>query len=231
MPLPPNFQEALKYYDILGYPAIITISILIGLTYYHYKLYKIEKDLYTFTTYVLISIKEQILNPIQTIYSADEQRYNKEFRKVLKELKNKSKINGLINTLYDFYNKYKMENFLNIAVVLKSGEVDSSRYMLRKVTTLEKIMNKKEGSFGELLVIILLLSFLSVFIPYLVKLIFKNLDMIFLMWTFYFFLAFNLSISFPLLIKIFEKRKYLRYLFLSLVIAVHYLGLFFILMF
>jgi len=229
--VPTNFQEVLKYYDLLGYPAIIAISILIGLAYYYYKLYKIEKDLYTFTTYVLVSIKEQILNPIQTIYSADESRYNKEFRQVLKELKNKSKFKGLIATLYELYDKYKMQNFLNLAVVLKSGEIKSSSYMLKKVTTLEKIMNKKEGSFGELIAIILLLSFLSIFIPYLVKLIFKDLDMVFLIWTFYFFLSFNLSISFPLLMKIYEKKRHIRYILLSLVILVHYLGLFFIIMF
>ncbi len=229
--MPTNFQEVLKYYDLLGYPAIIAISILIGLAYYYYKLYKIEKDLYTFTTYVLVSIKEQILNPIQTIYSADESRYNKEFRQVLKELKNKSKFKGLIATLYELYDKYKMQNFLNLAVVLKSGEIKSSSYMLKKVTTLEKIMNKKEGSFGELIAIILLLSFLSIFIPYLVKLIFKDLDMVFLIWTFYFFLSFNLSISFPLLMKIYEKKRHIRYILLSLVILVHYLGLFFIIMF
>ncbi len=229
--MPTNFQEVLKYYDLLGYPAIIAISILIGLAYYYYKLYKIEKDLYTFTTYVLVSIKEQILNPIQTVYSADERRYNKEFRQVLKELKNKSRFKGLIATLYELYEKYKMQNFLNLAVVLKSGEVKSSSYMLKKVTTLEKITNKKEGSFGELIVIILLLSFLSIFIPYLVKLIFKELDMVFLIWTFYFFLSFNLSVSFPLLMKIYEKKRHIRYILLTLVIIVHYLGLFFIIMF
>ncbi|MEO2154384.1 MAG: hypothetical protein ABGW69_01095 [Nanoarchaeota archaeon] len=190
-----------------------------------------ERDLYLFTVYTLISIKEQIMNPVQLFYTAEESKYSKEFAQFLREMKNEARIYGIINTLYKYYKKYGFQNLANLAVILKSGDIEGSSYMLKKVTTLEKITEKTEGSFGEIIVILIILSFLSIFIPYMVKLIFKKLDYEFLVWTFYFFLFFNLSVAFPLLTRIFQRKRHLRYILLAFIIAVHYFGLFSILLF
>jgi hypothetical protein len=169
------------------------------------------------------------MNPVQVFYNTEESRFSKEFADFLRRLKNEAKINGIINTLYNYYYKYKFENLVDLALILKSGDIEGSSYLLKKVTTLQKIKEKIEGSFGNVIVILVILSFLSVFIPYMVRLIFKKLDYEFLVWTFYFFLFFNLSIAYPLLTKIFQKKKYLKYIMLAFIIAAHYFGLFFIL--
>lgn len=223
--------DILLYYNILGYPSTIIISVLLGLTFYYYKLYKIERDLYLFTVYTLISIKERIMNPVQVFYNTEEKRFSSEFANFLRTLKSETRIEGIVNTLYKYYRKYKFTNLLDLALILKSGDIEGSSYLLKKVTTLQKIYEKTENSFGNVIVIIIILSFLSVFIPYMVRLIFKKLDYEFLIWTFYFFLLFNLSISYPLLTSIFQRKKYLRFLLLAFVIAAHYFGLFFILIY
>jgi len=190
-----------------------------------------ERDLYLFTVYTLISIKEQIMNPVQLFYETDEKKYSKEFAKLIREMKNKARIEGIIKTLYDYYNKYGFKNFINLAIVLKSGDIEGAYYMLKKVTSIEKLIEKTEGSFGEIIVMLIILSFLSIFIPYMVRLLFKKLDYEFLIWTFYFFLFFNLSISYPLLTKIFRRKRHIKYIILALIIAAHYFGLFAILAF
>lgn len=171
------------------------------------------------------------MNPVQVFYNTDEKRFSSEFAEFLKTLKTEARFNGIVNTLYKYYKKYKFSNLLDLALIMKSGDIEGSSYLLKKVTTLQKINEKTENSFGNIIVIIIILSFLSVFIPYMVRLIFKELDYEFLVWTFYFFLPFNLSVSYPLLSSIFQKKKHLRYLLLAFVIAAHYFGLFFILIY